>query len=129
MPSWGIHLATANEILKKIDVEDKNAFLMGNFLPDAERYVINDFTIFVPYNLTDLPKMQNVEGTLDRLPNYIEFIKKYINKMNNPLVLGYLTHLLTDYYWNKVTHLRYTIRDEDGNCIGLKLNDGTEIEA
>ena len=129
MPSWGIHLVTANEILKKIDIEDKNAFLIGNFIPDAERHVINDFSIFVPYDITHFPELQEVEGKLDKLPNYINFFQKYSNKMNTPLVLGYLIHLLTDYYWNRTTHLRYTIKDENGVCIALKLNNGSQIYA
>lgn len=56
------------------------------------------------------------------------FLYYYKNQLTNPIVLGYLTHLLTDYYWNKTTYLRYTIRDKEGNCIGIKLNDGTSIE-
>ena len=129
MPSWGIHLATANEILKNIDIEDKNAFLIGNFLPDAERHVVDDFSIFVPYNITHIPEMQEVEGKLEKLPNFNKFYIKYKEKIENPLVLGYLTHLITDYYWNKLTNIRYTIKDEQGNCIGLKINNGKQIEA
>lgn len=127
MPSWGIHLATANEILNKINIKDKNAFLIGNFIPDAERYVISDFSIFVPYDTTHFPELQEVEGSLDKLPNYTNFFQKYKNKINNPMVLGYLIHLLTDYYWNRITHLRYTIKDEKGNFVAIKINDGTEI--
>lgn len=126
MPSWGIHLATANEILNKTNIKDKNAFLIGNFIPDAERYVINNFSIFVPYNITHFSELQEVEGYLEKLPNYNKFFIKYSKKMSNPLVLGYLIHLLTDYYWNRITHLRYTIKDEKGNCIALKINDGTK---
>ena len=129
MPSWGIHLATANEVIKNINISDKNAFLIGNFMPDAERYLVVDFSIFVPYNISHFAEVQNIEGNLERLPNPNKFAEKYINKMWNPLVLGYLTHLLTDYYWNKTTHSRYTIRDKNSHCIAVKLNDGTEIKA
>lgn len=45
MPSWGIHLTTAYDVVNRIKIEDKNNFLIGNFLPDAERYVVKDFTI------------------------------------------------------------------------------------
>lgn len=126
MPSWGIHLATANEILNKIEIKDKNAFIIGNFIPDAERYVIQDFSIFVPYNTTHFPEIQ--EGS-NKLPNYNKFFHKYLNKMNNPLILGYLIHLLTDYYWNNITHTRYPIKYENENFGTLKLNNGIIISA
>lgn len=129
MPSWGIHLATANEILKKLNIEDRNAFLLGNFIPDAERHVVKDFSIFVPYNITHFPEYSFIDGHYERLPNFNKFFEKYKSKLSNLLVLGYLTHLITDYYWNRLTHLRYTITDENGICVGIKLNDGTQIEA
>ena len=129
MPSWGIHLATANEILKILNIEDRNAFLLGNFIPDAERHVVKDFSIFVPYDITHFPEYSFIDGHYERLPNFNKFFEKYKSKLSNPLVLGYLTHLITDYYWNRLTHLRYTITDENGLCVGIKLNDGTQIEA
>ena len=55
MPSWGIHLATANEVIKNINISDKNAFIIGNFMPDAEKYLIKDFSIFVPYDIKEEP--------------------------------------------------------------------------
>lgn len=129
MPSWGIHLVTANEILNKINIIDKNSFLIGNFLPDAERYVIDDFSIFVPYEVSHYAEKQNINGNLEKLPNVNKFYEKYRKNTKNPLIIGYLVHLLTDYYWNNLTNQRYTIRDELGNCIGIKLNTGEEIKA
>jgi len=41
----------------------------------------------------------------------------------------YLTHWLTDYYWNEITDRRYTVRDKNGECIALKSNNGTVIKA
>ena len=129
MPSWGIHLLTGNELLKRINITDKNAFLIGNFMPDAERYVVKDFSIFVPYNTSHFAEILNIQGNLERLPNFNKFIAKYKNNLNNPLILGYLTHLLTDYYWNNTVNSRYTERDKNGNCIAIKLNNGTTMEA
>ena len=45
MPSWIVHLATANEVIKKINIESENSFFIGNLIPDAERYVIKDFSV------------------------------------------------------------------------------------
>lgn len=129
MPSWGIHLVTANEILKRIKVSDKNAFLIGNFMPDAEKHVIKDFSFFSLYKISHYAELQDINRKIEVLPNSIKFVEKYKNKINNPLVLGYLTHLLTDYYWNKITDVRYTVIDENGNFKAIKLNNGKQIEA
>lgn len=128
MPSWIVHLATANEIIKKINIKDENSFLIGNLIPDAEKYVIKDFSIYVPYKVSHYSEIQIIDGNKEELPNIEKFIKNYKDDLYNPMVLGYLTHILTDYYWNKTTYLRYTIRDKQGNCIGIRLNNGNEIE-
>ncbi len=128
MPSWIVHLATANEIIKKINIEDKNSFLIGNLIPDAERYVIKDFSVYVPYKVSHHSEIQMIDGNKEELPNLEKFMKKYKDYLYNPMILGYLTHIITDYYWNKTTYLRYTIRDNQGNCIGIRLNNGNEIE-
>lgn len=120
MPSWIVHLATANEIIKKIKIENENSFLIGNLIPDAERYVIKDFSIYVPYKVSHYSEIQIIDGNKEELPNIEKFIKNYKNHLDNPIVLGYLTHILTDYYWNKTTYLRYTIRDNQGFCLILE---------
>jgi len=129
MPSWGIHLVTANEVLKKINISEENAFFIGNVMPDAERHVIDNFSVFVEYDISHFTELQEVNGNLERLPNPVKFVNKYKNKMKNPMILGYLIHLLTDYYWNKLTAARFTIRDNNGNFIGIKLNTGENLEA
>lgn len=126
MPSWVIHLATANEICKKINI-DKNNFFIGNTIPDAERHVIKDFSVFVPYNVSHFSEIELIDGGKEVLPNIEKFLDKYNNNLENAIVLGYLTHLLTDYFWNKTAYSRYTIRDGNGECIGLKLNDNTNL--
>ena len=76
MPSWGIHLATSYAVANKIKIKDKNTFILGNFLPDAERYVINDFSIYVPYNKSHFAKIIKINGAEEKLPDYNEFINK-----------------------------------------------------
>lgn len=128
MPSWIVHLATANEVIKKINIESENSFFIGNLIPDAERYVIKDFSVYVPYNVSHYSEIQIIDGNKEELPNIEKFVKNYKDYLYNPMILGYLTHILTDYYWNKITYLRYTIRDKQGNCVGIKFNNGKEIE-
>lgn len=123
MPSWGIHLVTANDVIKKINIKDKNSFTIGNFLPDAERYVVKDFSIFVPYDISHFAKKLKINNVEEKLPNYQEFVNKYKHKLDNPIVLGYLTHLLTDYYWNNLTFSKYTASNEKGEVIGVLVNE------
>jgi len=98
-------------------------------MPDAEKHVIKDFSFFTLYDISHFAELQNVNGNLERLPNATKFFEKYKEKIRNPLIMGYLTHLLTDYYWNEITDRRYTVRDKNGECIALKSNNGTVIKA
>lgn len=123
MPSWGIHLTTAYDVVNRIKIEDKNNFLIGNFLPDAERYVVKDFTIYVPYDISHFAKKLKINGVEEKLPDYTAFINKYKQSLNNPIVLGYLTHLITDYYWNNLTFSKYTASNKNGEIIGILVNE------
>ncbi len=127
MPSWIVHLATANKIIEKINIKNVNSFLIGNIIPDAERHVIKDFSVYVPYHISHYSEIQVIEGHKEELPNIDKIMKNYKEYLYNPMVLGYITHILTDYYWNRLAFLRYTIKDNEGNCIGVKLNNGNEI--
>lgn len=123
MPSWGIHLATSYAVANRIKIKDKNTFIIGNFLPDAERYVIKDFSIYVPYDKSHFAKIVKINGVEDELPDYNEFINKYRRNLDNPIILGYLTHLLTDYYWNHLTFSKYTASNEHGDVTGVYINE------
>ena len=126
MPAWGVHLRIANDLIKKINI-DENSFLMGNLIADAERYVIKDFSVFVPYEISHFGERVVESGHRQVLPGINRFIEKYKEKFNNSMVVGYLTHLLTDYFWNSTFHRKYVIVNENGESIGLKLNNGTQI--
>lgn len=129
MPSWIVHLATATEVIKRVNIKNQNNFLIGNLIPDAKRHVIKDFSICIPYHISHFSEIQKIDGKIEELPKIEKFLENYKEYLpNNNVVLGYLIHLLTDYYWNKTTYFRYTIRDDNGNCIGIKLNDGTKIK-
>lgn len=123
MPSWGIHLATAYEVTKKIKIKNKDNFFIGNMLPDAERYVIKDFSIYVPYEKSHFSRMIQINNRMEKLPDYNIFIQKYKKDLNNPIVLGYLTHLIADYYWNYLTFSKYTAVNERGEIIGVLRNE------
>lgn len=128
MPSWFTHLATAKEISDKIGIKDINSFLIGNLMPDAERHVIKDFSIYIPYDISHFASIQSIEGGKDNLPNINKFLDIYKGQLSNNIALGYLVHILTDYYWNNITYSRYTLRNKLGECIGIKLNNGTNLK-
>lgn len=128
MPSWFIHLDTAKKISEKIEIKDINSFLIGNLMPDAERHIIKDFSIYIPYCISHFASIQKTKGGKDNLPNINKFLDIYKEYLSNTVVLGYLVHLLTDYYWNNLTFSRYTLRNELGECVGIRLNDGTNLK-
>ena len=100
MPSWNIHLATASQLLsqnitKTIDVD---AFLIGNILPDILNGLsIKNPSIIIPHQKTHYYHNKNEDVNL---PNMKHFIKKYPKFYQNDVLLGYFTHLLTDYLYN-----------------------------
>lgn len=127
MPSWAIHLLTAKRLSNKIDV-DKNIFLIGNLLTDLlNGYVIKEVSSHVLHSETHFDTMTVFDGKKSKRPDLVGFKKKYGKYfLNNPLILGYYTHLATDYFWNSKTYDEYGIFNEEGKRIGVKLNNGKE---
>lgn len=117
MPSWSVHLALANRINKKLDLGDE--FVVGNVLPD----VLEGYTIENPSQIV----VKNVNHFLNGgKPKYIDvdaFVNKYKNNLNNPVILGYLCHLITDEFFNKYTFEHHIVLRDDKRVVVLK--DGT----
>ena len=60
---------------------------------------------------------------------YRRFYIKYAKYIQDPVILGSLTHLMTDYYYNNITYTKKAIWDEQRkNIIGVKLNNGKQIK-
>lgn len=127
MPSWAIHLLTAKRINEKIDV-DKNIFAIGNLLTDIlNGYVIKDVSSYELHSKTHFDILTEIEGKTVKRPNIKGFKEKYEKYFSiNPLILGYYTHLVTDYFWNSKTYDEYGIFNKEGERIGIKLNSGKE---
>ncbi len=116
MPSWPIHIALANKLNKRLKLNDD--FILGNVLPD-----ILDGYIFKPSNITD----KNLSHyRVNKRINYDLFLKENKDKLSNPIVLGYLVHLLTDKFYNKYTSCNHFVKTENGTYI--LLNDNTTIK-
>ncbi len=127
MPTWAMHLLTAKKISKKINI-DANLFEFGNILPDIPNgYVIQNLAHPISHKKTHFEVNVLVLEHIEKRYNLKKFAEKYKNMFSNPLMLGYYTHLLTDYYWNAKTYDEYGIFDDEKNRIGLVLNNGEKL--
>ena len=120
MPSWAIHLDIAQKLSENMEEKERKDFLLGNILPDVNvRYLINPISKKIPYEITHYGRMQTFNGNTRELPDYEKFIGEYKTILKKPIVLGYLTHLMTDFYWNYHTYIQKGIY-EKGKLIGLQ---------
>ncbi len=113
MPTWNIHLAIAKKLSKELEIKEKDIFMTANLFPDYHK----EEKTKTHYLTTKVNKKEN-------LPNIDRFVKKYNSMMNNPVVFGYFTHLLTDYYFNKVTHNEHYIYNDSDELVGFLLKNG-----
>ena len=122
MPSWKIHAKIGNEISKYLKV-NKKYFMIGNLLPDQDKYNIPTISKNVPRNLTHFIFLKDYRIGIN-LPDYEKMYQKYKDDFNNPVLLGYLVHLLSDYYWNKYIYDNYFVKEND-QYIGVIKADKT----
>ena len=124
MPTWAMHLATATKLKDILHIET-NSFLFGNLLPDINNGYVTNVTKVFSHSQTHYNICQNFNGQKEILPNINGFISKYHAIYNNPLLLGYLTHILADFYWNYTTYVDHGFLDKEKNRIGICCNNGT----
>lgn len=111
MPSHKIHLAIAKKVNDKLNL-DLDSIMLGSVLPDL--------TIYKDHRTSHY----QIDGTYEeRLANPDKFVKEYKNKLNNPVMIGYLIHLLTDRYYNDYFFKNHCIIDEN-KLKGVKLKNG-----
>lgn len=111
MPRWGIHLEIANRIKDKINI-GSNEYLFGNILPDVQDgYLVKDISNIL--NHLDNHYNDLINNTYEA---FYEIHKEIINE---DIVIGYLVHLLTDFYFNKSFDKKYKWLDNSN--IELKL--------
>lgn len=88
MASRMVHYLVANEILKQIDIEDKNAFLVGAIIPDSynrEKYTREETHFVVNYYDDKF-----------RVFDFKKFYEKYLKDEIDAFCLGYFLHLYMD---------------------------------
>lgn len=112
MPSHKIHLAIAKRVNEKLKL-DLDSVMLGSVLPDL--------TITKDHGLSHYQVAESYE---DELANPDKFIKEYKNCLNNPVMVGYLIHILTDRYYNDIFFQKHCVFDEKGKACSVKLRNG-----
>lgn len=111
MPTHKMHMAIANEVNKYLKL-DEDMIMIGSVLPDL--------TIDKRHRASHFKNgEEGVEGTA----NPYKFLLKYKDKLKNPVMVGYLIHLLTDRYFNSYVFQNYYIYDENIHLIGIKFHN------
>ena len=124
MPSWITHLVTANRLLEKIEIKDKNSFLFGNIMPDIlNNYIVKDTNVHKEYKTTHFSDDVIINGIKYEFPNPEKFFVEYKEKMNNPVIVGFYVHLLTDYFWNNISYTNH-FKEHNGS-VEVRFVDGT----
>ena len=106
MPSWNIHTAHAEKLLREegpatLGVTDVNAFMFGNYVPDIYvGYLVKPTTKTIEYKDTHLARKAYIP-----LPRHDIFWRRYIEGRDNvsDVTLGAWTHLVCDHVYNKHT--------------------------
>ncbi len=119
MPSWGVHIAIANKLNKKLKLGSD--FIIGNVLPDATNgYIVSGISNVIKHSETHY----NFEGENKPPKNDVnKFMEVYGSKLNNPLIFGSLIHIMTDNYFNKYTKENHV----ESESVAI-LNDGSILK-
>lgn len=107
MPSHKIHMAIAKKVNKVLKL-DLDSVMLGSIMPD----------VCIGRNHT-VSHYQNGKLGVDGTANPDLFIKKHKKDLNNPVMMGYLIHILTDKFYNTYAFTKWFIYDKDGNDAGL----------
>ena len=111
MPTHKIHLAIAKKVNDKLKL-DLDSIMLGSVLPDLN---INANHTISHYQNGKL----GIEGTA----NPDVFIENNKDKLSNPIMIGYLVHLLTDKFYNTFAFSNFYIYDENGMDVGLHFKN------
>ena len=112
MPSAAIHQSVAMIVNKKIKLEP-SLFMLGSVAPDCWRH--SEFH--------NNKKRSHFIFEETKIPNYNDFAQKYSNHLDQPFVVGYLVHLMTDSYWHLYVRPKYEFV-LNGEMV-IKMKDGT----
>jgi hypothetical protein len=110
MPNWKTHFEVAKKMNKFFKYEGINfeKFMLGNILPDINNgYLVENVSKRIEKDYTHYKDVKNKV-------NYEYFYNRYKNEIkNDPMFVGYLAHLLTDYFFDEDFKSRIKNFDED----------------
>ena len=93
MASRMLHYCIALEVMKEIEIKDKNRFWVGVLLPDASSHQDDSYNVSHFYDELE-------QEVLYKGVNWKRFAQKYREKLwTDDLYLGYLCHLIMDAIW------------------------------
>lgn len=111
MPTHKMHMAIANRVNETLKL-DNDSVMLGSILPDITIDKLHRQSHF-----------RNGEEGIEGVANPYKFLLKYKKELDNPVMMGYLIHLLTDRYFNSYVFQNYYIYDEHTHLIGIKFKD------
>ena len=130
MPSWGLHIYIAECVCDKLKNKiDYNSFLFGNVLPDIySGWIIKDASQVYNYDVSHYASKVILNGREYKLSSYEKFIKEQRENLKNPIILGYLSHLMADHFFNKYAFSHHYIKDSSGQVEKIVLKNGEIIQ-
>ena len=130
MPSWKIHLKVANILKDRLNMYNKkDQFYIGNVLPDIySGHILKNTSKLVEYDVSHYKQKAVINGGSFYLPDYETFKNIHMENLANPVILGYLIHLMTDYYFNKYTYTNCVLLDNTCEVCGIKTKRGEVLK-
>lgn len=131
MPSWGLHVYIAKCVNDKLKNKlNENDFIFANVLPDIySSYIIKNATKKYEYDLSHFASIVKLNDNEFKLPSFDSFINEHRDKLSNPIIIGYLSHLMADHIFNKYAFLNHYIKDKNGKVTNIILKNKEVIKA
>lgn len=129
MPAWGMHLLVAKKVSEKINIKDYNSFLVGNIIVDINNgHLIPNVSKIISHKDTHYYTQEKYAKTGKVMYyNIKKFIEDNKENLKEEIVKGYITHLLTDLYWNNLVYEKHGIYNKNSELIGLQLKNGEKV--
>ena len=104
-----------------------DAFFIANVLPDIySSWIIKDASKVLDYDITHYSNQYIINDKVYTLPDYEKFIKENVNMKNDTIFLGYLSHLIADYYFNNYAFKNHYINKGE-QIVGIIDSNKKEI--
>jgi len=113
MPLPMVHLSVAKNMVEAgFEVEDLSLFYLGSISPDAIHMRENADRYAKKITHLGNPSSDRMNFTDESEDEYInlklDFVKINNDKVNIDFLWGYVIHILTDMYWSKLVHNKFT---------------------